>query len=177
MNYHVSDIEDQIVETLKNNDDLKGVDNISTHAGQINIRMFLGDPTYYEGIISLLPFIFVRYAGRMVTDRDSVGRTNKHKVMFELYVAAQSLRTKQESQRDCYTMLESVYDSLHGVWPNWSGMRIDSALPRLDGDVITVTDFNANTPLLEEKGESEKLLIEMPTIAVYSTRYYLEVWT
>ncbi len=171
MDYKVEDIEDQIIATLEGSTELAGVD-ARTHAGQINIQMFL-DPQYVEGLIPSLPFVYVRYKGRTTKNPtpESVGLTNRHELQFECYVAASSLRATEESQRSCYSMLRGVYDALHGAWPNAVSVVPPPQSPKLAGSQITDVLFYPLSPLLEVGGQDEKLVIQLPRIAVYSTSY------
>lgn len=169
MNYNISDIEDQIVSTLKANSDLDGAD-VRTHAGDINVNLVL-HPEYWEGLIPRLPFVYLRYQGRTGRMVDDIGLAWEHILQFQLYVGASSLRSKQESQRSCYSMLASIFDSIAGYWPYSTAQVLPSGMQVLSGTQITVANFQALTPLREVGGQDEKLIIELPKIAVYSTSY------
>ena len=176
MDYAVENIEDQLIATLQANANLSGVD-VRTHAGQISVQMFL-DPQYVEGLIPRLPFVYLRYKGRTATMRDSVGKLWAHELQWEFYVAAQSLRQTQESQRYCYGMLRGIFDSIHGKWVNVS--NLPSILTPLGGTPINLTtypNFKSISSFLEVGGQDEKLIMQLPRISVYSTTYKVTVQT
>lgn len=167
MDYSLANIEDQILATLQAATGLTNV-NIETHAGQISPQMFI-IPEYYEGLIPRLPFIYVRYKGRTAEQRDATGKLWRHSLQWELYVGAQNLRTAKEGQRDCYTMLAAVFDALHGKW--CKSTNTPSGLSTLDGTQITETYFRQLESFIEVGGQDEKLVAQVPNIAVYSTTY------
>lgn len=180
MDYNVEDIEDQVLATLQDQSALTDVE-IATHAGEINIHMFT-DPEHVEGLIPRAPFIYVRYRGRtnMSTTPESLGRVNRHELQWQIYVAAESLRATQESQRSCYSMLRGIYDALHGAWPNGGGTNVPvgsivltAAKDATTGNPTPIANplFYAMSPLLEAGGLDEKLVIQLPHFAVYSTTY------
>lgn len=177
MDYRVEDIEDQIIATLQAQANLNDVEIVS-HAGEVNINLFL-DPQYYEGLVKRLPFIFVRYSGREALgqgNRSSTGVINNHILEFTLYIGAKSLRSKQESQRACYGMLRETYDALVGKYPN-SNQSLASTIAILNGNKITTTNFRALSGMLESGGKDERLVIELPRIAVYQTSYKIQLGT
>ena len=173
MDYSIQDIEDQILATLDASSDLSGVPS-STHAGQINIQMFI-DPKYYEGLLPRLPCIFVRYKGRTATMRDGIGKIWAHELQWEFYVCSQSLRATKESQRDCYTMLGAIFDAIAGKW--CKATTVSSQLLQLNGTQIANAYFREMSSFLEVGGQDEKLIIQLPVISVYSTSYKVTVQT
>jgi hypothetical protein len=173
MNYSLAEIEDQVLATLALEFTPGSKMHIATSAGEISARMFL-DTEYMEGVIRLLPFCLLRYQGRQTKNRDSVGLINEHELQWQIYVGAESLRNKQEPQRSAYSFLANVYDALHGKWP-LSSQPLASNLPKLDGTTMTDGQFKALSPFLEVEGPAERLVVDLPRIAVYSTFFKLTV--
>jgi hypothetical protein len=69
--YKVSEIEDQILATLKaDTTNLSGLKTLETYAGQVSPEMFF-DPEYMQGFVALLPFMLVAYQGEPA--RRSIG--------------------------------------------------------------------------------------------------------
>ncbi len=177
MRYNVSDIEDQIMATLKADGSLAGV-QIQTHAGEISVRTFT-EPSLLEGFIALLPFIFVQYQGRVGGESlkgfkpTSDKTVYFHEIRFRLYVGAESLRATQEAQRlSAYPMLAAIYDDLHGKLP-YADIVANYPNAKLSGAKITTTGFNPGTPLMEAGGADEKLVVILPHLVVYQTDYIL----
>lgn len=174
MRYKVSDIEDQIIATLRADTTNFANVMIDTYAGQINPRMFI-DPEYMQGFTKLLPFALVSYKGRTgAADRDSSGQTYIHTLIFRLFVGAQSARSTQEAVRNSYDMLAGVFDDLHGKVPKMSSQKL-STLTALSGTPITTSEFNPMSPLLEAGGQDETLVINLPGIVVYQTDYSIRL--
>ena len=173
MRYNVEDIEDQIIATLTG---FLSNTQIRTHAGEITATFL--DPSLMEGVVNLLPFVFVQYHGKRATSRDSMGVIYIHQLTFRLYVGARSLRSKKEAQRSAYGMLRTIYDALHGRVPNIQGLAgqfvpntPQGALNTGPGGSITTAGFNAQTPIFEAGGQDELLVYNLPTIAIYQTDY------
>ena len=176
MLYKVEDIEDQLIATLKADSDLSAVRcTVATHAGEVNPRMFL-DASLLEGFITQLPFIFIQYQGKRVTERSATARVYVHNLRFRFYVGCQSLRAKKEGQRSAYAMLRSVYDDVHGKIP-YASATSGSPLPKLTGVEITSASFNGSFPFVEGASEDEKLIVNLPSIVVYQTDYMLNMVT
>ncbi len=175
MDYALENLEDQMIATLQASSAMAGV-NVRTHAGRVSIQMF-ERPEYYEGLITLLPFAFVRYNGRTAKMESSIAKVWKHELEFVLYIGAKSLRATRESQLSCYAILRAVFDALHGAWPNAQGQSLFAGATLLGGTQIAIPNFRALTPLMEAGGRDEQLVVELPTIAVYQTHYTLAVQT
>lgn len=173
MRYNLVEIEDQIISTLQGNSDLASV-NIRTHAGDINAEAFYDEGTL-EGLTQLLPFILVQYNGRTPKEKNSTWTQRTHVLKFRFYVGAESLNSKKIAQTDCYRMLSALYDSINGHFPK-SSQPLASGMDILDGDEIQ-TPFTAISPIREADGDSEVLLVNLPSIAVYVTDYQIEVLT
>lgn len=173
MRYNLREIEEQIISTLQANTALNGT-NIRTHAGDLNPSTFYNEQSL-EGLTMLLPFIFIQYTGRRPNVHSGDWVTYSHIVKFRLYVGSQSLNDKRYAQLNCYDMLASVYDSLHGKFP-LSLQPLAEDTPVMDGDKIQ-TDFTALSPMRGMEGDNERLLVNLPSIAVYSTDYQIEIVT
>ena len=82
-----------------------------------------------------------------------------------------------KAQRNAYDMLSAVYDSLHGKFPKASAQSLAPEVNQLDGTTITTANFNALSPLYETAGESERLIVNIPSIVVYYTDYSIRLLT
>ena len=174
MRYNLVEIEDQIISTLQGNEYLQTrAVGIRRHAGDINAESFY-DEQLLEGLTNILPFIFVQYNGRTPKVKSTTWEQRSHVLRFRLYVGAQSLHSKEIAQVDCYSMLSAIYDSLNARFP-LSLQPLASDTPLLSGDRIQTADFAALSPLREADGDSELLLVNLPSIAVYVTDYQIEV--
>lgn len=172
MRYSVALIEDQILATLQAETSLAGIHNIKCHASDVNRATFT-DPALGEGYVSLLPFIFVQYQGR-VGEHDSSGDTYEHKLFFRLYVGAHSLRIATEGQRSAYDMLAGVFDALHNKIPNCSAYT-GYTYTALSGQQITMPEAHPTTPLIEAQGRDEQLIVNLQNIVVYQTDYTVKM--
>jgi len=176
MRYKISELEDQLIATLRadtTNFPASEV-RIDTYAGQIDSRMFT-DPAYMQGFVQLLPFVLISYQGRATRergDRDSAAQTYIHTVYFRVFVGSKSLRTTQEAARGCYDLMAGVYDDLHGRVPLSTPQQMPN-LPRLSGTTITTSEFNCVGPVFEAGGRDESLVINLPGIVVYQSDYSL----
>jgi len=175
MRYGLAEIEDQLIATLQAEASLVGINNIKSHASDVN-RLTFVDPAMGEGYVSLLPFIFVQYQGRSSSAnadmRDSSGTLYSHRLYFRFYVGAQCLRNAQEGQRSAYDMLAGVFDALHGKIPNCTAFAYDG-FTKLSGPEITRPEAHPITPLIEADGTDEKLIVNLPSIVVYQTDYHV----
>lgn len=177
MNYDISDLENQIIATLQANTDLSGV-KVRTHAGEINAQAFdFMNKQMLEGFIHLLPFAYVQYAGRNAEKMSEDWSEWNHILRFRIYIGAKSLRERVEAQHSAYDILAAVYDSLHGRFPLASAQSLAPEVLQLSGTQITTTDFNALSPLWETAGESERLIVNIPSIVVYYTDYSIRLLT
>jgi phage gp37-like protein len=178
MRYKISEIEDQIIATLKADSTLSTVQKIDTYAGQVDARMFL-QPEYMQGFIKLLPFCLVSYQGRnaQALDKDGTGNLYIHTLTFRIFTGARSLRNTQEAARGCYDMLASVYDDLHGKVPKSTPQCLPGlgASRILEGTAITTAEFNCVKPLWEAGGTDEQIVVNLPGIVVYRSDYNLRV--
>lgn len=177
MNYDLGQIEDQLLATIRAESSLKGIGNIRTHTGEISMQTFL-DPAMMEGFVNQLPFIFMQYQGRALRERDNVAKTIVFRLSWRFYIGAKSLRTKDEAQKASYAMLASVYDAIHGKVPLTSPQKLSGWGEQtgfLTGVAITNADFNPMTGFIPADGLNERLIVNLPTIVVYQTDYYLEI--
>ena len=185
MDYKVEEIEDQLVATVEqaaadSTTELYGIQNIATHTGTLDPAMWAantlqGNTQYFEGLIQQLPFIWIRYNGRKMLSHDESYQEYIHDLSWTFYVAASSLRAKQEAQRSCYGMLRGIFDAIHGKWPYAS--TVPSILSQLTGNQITNPNFKAVSPIIAADGQDEKLIGQQPLIAAYQTTYTLSLST
>lgn len=170
MNYQVEEFEDQLLETLKADSALAGV-NIETHAGGVT-GIYFEDPALKEGLISRLPFVFVQYQGKECIDYDDSGDNNTHKITFRLFVGAQSLRATKESQRSAYALLRAIYDRIENRYFDYEGMYAQRKLE----DVTQIQRMiGQQQPIRETPGRNEQLMVNLPRIVVYCADYNFSV--
>lgn len=176
MRYKISEIEDQIIATLRaDTTNFTGV-MTDTFAGQVSAQMFM-NPEYMEGFVKLLPFCLVSYQGRTANkaiDRDSSGKTYIHTLTFRLFVGAKSLRSTQESARAAYTLLAAVFDDLHAKVPYCSPQQL-AGYTALSGTVVSSSEFNPLSAIFEAGGTDEALVVNLPGIVVYRTDYSIKL--
>lgn len=175
MRYKVSEIEDQIKATLQaDTTNFSGV-NVDTHAGQVNPQMFF-NPEYMQGFVKMLPFSLISYQGRTSTkvDWDSSGKTRLHLLNFRIFTGAQSLRTVQEASRSAYDLLAATFDALHAKVPVTSPQQL-TTYTALSGTALTSSGVTLQGPLYSTEGADEQLIINLPTIVVYQSDYFLKI--
>lgn len=63
-------------------------------------------------ILGKAPFIYIEYNGGSSVARAETGMTMTRRLEFNLFVAAKSLRTKQEAQRGSYELLSKIFIAL-----------------------------------------------------------------
>jgi len=170
MRYHTEDIEDQLVATLKAQIGLNTGVTIRTHMGEVDRQMFL-DPAYLQGMVVMLPFVFVEYAGRQTQgyDSDSTYTQNIHTLKFRFFVGAGTLRSGKEGSRNAYAMLRAVYDAIHGKLPFYTGTAPTST--DLIGLKTEVSEFYPCSPFMPAGGSDEQLVVNQPKICIYATEY------
>lgn len=177
MRYKVSEIEDQIIATLRaDTTNFSGVNLIDTYAGQINPRMFV-DPEYMQGFTRLLPFILISYQGRSAEqawDRDSSGKTYIHTLTFRIFSGAQQARSTQEAVRSCYDMQAAIYDDLHAKIPKCTPQQLPG-YTALSGADITTSEFNPLSALFEAGGKDETIVVNLPGIVVYASDFNIRL--
>jgi hypothetical protein len=177
MDYHVEDLEDQIIATLKANTDLGGMKQIDTHTGEVSERTFL-DPAFSDEFQKKLPCILIQYQGRVERDRNEDALVYRHELTFRLFHGASAVRSKREARvLGIYPMLRATFDSLHGAWPLYSGSTLFSAAKILSGVTITTPNFVVLSPLMEAGGQDERLVVNIPGIIVYQTDYTMALQT
>jgi hypothetical protein len=176
MRYKTEEIEDQLVATLQA--DKTGFDQVTvrTHAGEVNVRTFL-DASALEGFVSILPFALIQYQGRRsLSDyRDSPAIGYVYELTFRIYIGAKSLRAKQEAQRSAYEMLRAVWDDISGHVIKSSPQTLGSYANVLDGDAVTSSGFNPQSPFYQLGGADEKLIVNLPQIVVYQSDWVVNL--
>jgi hypothetical protein len=180
MRYKISEIEDQIIATLKADSTLSTVQKIDTYAGQVAAQMFL-NPEYMQGFVKLLPFILVSYQGRtsQKIDRDASGNVYIHTLTFRIFAGTTSLRSTKEAARGAYDLLASIFDGLHGKilksTPQTLGGIASDTTRILSGTAITTSEFNPQSPLFEAGGQDESIVVNLPGIVVYKSDFTIRV--
>ena len=76
LRYKISNIEDQILDTLRADTTNFGDAMVDTYAGQVSPQLFL-QPEYMQGFINLLPFALVSYQGKTLTMTTEQSRRQK----------------------------------------------------------------------------------------------------
>ena len=173
MTYEVEQFEDSLVSALKADLRSPGV-NIRPHAGDVG-RVASPDPKDMEGLIRLLPFIFVQYMGFTPPDRSSGASVYVHQLLFRFFCGAKSLRTKQEAQRNVYALLRMVFDNVHGRKLPGTGQGLPELLVESGYSATYPTGFNCLGPFIETGGPHEQLVVNLPTIVIYQQDYSIQV--
>jgi hypothetical protein len=97
-----------------------------------------------------------------------------HQLEFGLYVGTKSLKNKDEATEEAEVYLAKIFDLLHGRMYNSQQTFADN-IPRLSGIQITTTGFNQIQPLFEAGGQDERLIMALPEITLYETRYTVKL--
>lgn len=100
----LSTIEDLMIAALKAASDGVGVETRSVALTEGELKKMLGKA----------PFIYIEYGGGSRISTTESGRANARRSEFNLYVAAKSLRSKQDAQRGSYDLLETNFNTLDG---------------------------------------------------------------
>ena len=66
-------------------------------------------------ILGAAPFVFLEYNGGNRMSSLENGSTSVRRNVFNLFVAAKSLRSKQEAQRGSYSLLSAIFETLDGA--------------------------------------------------------------
>ena len=175
MRYSVAEIEDQILATLTADTvNFTGV-NLKTFAGQINPQMFF-NPEYMQGAVQLLPFTLISYQGRSSKKASfsADGKVRIHKLKFRIYNGAQSRRSSKEAARNAYDMIAACYDDLQAKAIVISSQNLPGFTP-LSGTALTSSGANPQTPLYSADGDDEGLIVNLPTIVVYASDFWVEL--
>lgn len=174
MRYATKDLMNQMIVTLQADSVFSGV-TVKRHAGEVNPLLFT-NPVYWRGVISKIPFVFVKYQGRTAKVENSTRLLYSHLVDFCVYVATKSMALESgvESCEEAETYLARIFDLWHGKVFNSQNTWAANFVP-LAGTQITTAEFREFTPLSESGGTDEKLLWTMPEITVYETHYNVKV--
>ena len=94
-------------------------------------------------------------------------------------MSAKSERTKVEARDSAFDLLKGIFDAIHGR-VCWSQNSFAANIPILgngQSPLIQITDagFNQVQPFIEVEGNNGTLIINHPSIVVYSTDYYAKV--
>jgi hypothetical protein len=173
MRYKISEIEDQLIATLRaDTTNLMGV-NVDTFAGQVSSQMFY-NPEYMQSFLKILPFCLVSYQGRVGNRVDSAGKDYEHLLTFRFFVGSQSLRSTQEAVRGCYDILAALYDDVHAKIVLTSPQQL-STYTALSGTALSSSGVHPLSPFFEAGGQDERIVVNVPGIVVFSTDYTLRI--
>ena len=170
MQYVIKELIAQMVYTLKADSAFDGF-TVRRHAGEVNILMFQS-PEYWRAMISHVPFVFVKYQGKIGTPMDALKGAWTHEVVFSAYVGTKSLSLESgtESAESAETVLAKIFDLWHGR-AFYSQQTWASNIPVLSGTQITTSGFKQLRVLQENGGQDERLMIMLPEITIYETQY------
>lgn len=183
MRYDIVEINNQLIATIKASNaisTIEGVD-VQVQVGAITAQLF-NQPELQQGFIRRLPAIYIEFRQWVVDYPESEGTFQDvfHKIYYRFYVSAKSERTKKEARDSAYDLLKGVFDAIHGR-VCYSLQNYAAGIPVLTGNTaspviqITNTDFNQVQPFIEVEGNNGTLIINHPSIVVYSTDYYAKV--
>lgn len=147
--------------------------NVKRHAGEVNILMF-NNPAYWQGLISLLPFVLVKYQGRTgVNVPNTIKTLYQHEVEFKAYVATTStaLESGNEAIASAEILLARIFDLWSGRMFYSTNSFASNILVLNSTNQITTAGFKQFRPLMESGGQDEKLVMMLPEITLYETRY------
>ena len=170
MQYVIGDMINQMTATLKDDSVFSGM-TVRRHAGEVNIMLFR-DPTYWRDMLAVAPFVLVKYQGREAVRGDGDGGIWYHTLTFSAYVATRSeaLKSGIESSEAAEILLAKMFDLWHGKM-FLSNQTWAPGIPILSGTQITTTGFNQQQPLFESGGQDERLIMALPEITLYETKY------
>ena len=169
MQYVIKDLIGQLVDTLRTDSVVTQIPTIRRHCGEIN-RLLFTNPTYWEGLIQKLPFIFVKYNGRTSAPMNTIKTAFLHEVEFSAYVGTKSLKDKESSIEEAEVYLAKIFDLWHGKM-FYSTRTYAAEIPILSGVQITTSGFNQQRSLLQAGGQDERLIMALPEITLYETKY------
>lgn len=173
MQYVIKDLMQQLIDSLKIDSVFTSV-TVARHVGEVNPLLFT-NPAYWEGLVQKIPFVLIRYKGRTATSRDSIGSIWFHELEFGTYVGTKSLRSKEDAVEEADVYLARIFDLWHGRM-FYSQQTFASVIPILAGTTqITTTGFNQQRALMEAGGQDERLIMALPEITLYETRYTVKM--
>lgn len=169
MQYVIKDLIGQLIDTLRTDSVVKQIPTIRRHCGEVNILLFT-NPTYWEGLIQKVPFIFVKYNGKIGTPVNTLKTVWMHELEFSAYVGTKSLKDKESAIEEAEVYLAKIFDLWHGKM-FYSTQSFATQVPVLSGTQITTSGFNQQRSLLEAGGQDELLIMALPEITLYETKY------
>ncbi len=174
MRYATKDLINQMIDTLKADAVFADV-NVARHTGEVNPLLF-SNPVYWQGMIKKIPFVLIKYQGRVSQVLDSRRNLWTHTVDFCAYVATKSgeIESGVKSCEDAEVYLAKIFDLWHGNVFN-SQQTWASNFTTLGGVQITTSEFKEFTPLSESGGTDEKLIWTLPEITLYETHYNVKL--
>jgi hypothetical protein len=168
MQYVIKDLIGQLIDTLKKDSVFQSV-QVARHCGEVNIMMF-NNPEYWGGLVKKIPFVLIKYNGRMGTPLNTTKTAFMHEVEFGAYVGTKSMKDKESAIEEAEVYLAKIFDLWHGkmfygtkTWP--------TGISSLDGVQITTSGFNQHRMLIESGGQDERLIMALPEITLYETKY------
>jgi hypothetical protein len=93
-----------------------------------------------------------------------------HELEFTAYVGTKSLKSKEEAIEEAEVYLAKIFDLWHGKM-FYSQQTFASVIPILSGVQITTSGFNQQRSLLEAGGQDERLIMALPEITLFETKY------
>jgi hypothetical protein len=168
MQYVMKDLIGQLIDTLKA-DALFSDVSVARHCGEVNILMFQ-NPAYWETLTRKIPFVLIKYNGRIGTPVDTSKTIYYHDLEFGAYVGVRSLKDKEDAVEEAEVYLAKIFDLWHGkmfyAQQTWA-----SNISLLSGVQITTSGFNQQRSLVESGGADERLIIALPEMTLYETKY------
>lgn len=168
MQYIISELIGQMIDTLRTDSLFKGV-TVARHSGEVNIFLF-NNPAYWEGLTKNIPFVLIKYQGRNAIARDTIGSQWIHELSFSVYVATASTKDKEKATEEAEVYLAKIFDLWHGRM-FYSEQTFADNIPILSGKQITTDEFNQQRCLMEDGGQDERLIMTLPEIVLYETKY------
>jgi hypothetical protein len=171
MQYVIKDLIGQMIDTLQKDSAFADV-NVRRHVGEVNILMFQ-NPAYWSGMIEKIPFVLIKYNGRSSVNQPSA-RKNVwlHELEFGVYVGTKSmaLDNKEEAGVEAEVLLAKIFD----LWTGkmfYSTQTFASPITYMSGAQITTSGFNQFRCLEEAGGQCERLIMSLPEVVLYETKY------
>jgi len=168
MQYVIDDLIGQLIYTLKADSAFSSM-TVDRHSGEVNILLFT-NPAYWEGMLRVAPFVLVKYNGKIGTPVSAIKKVWMHELEFSAYVATKNLGDKNTAAKEAEALLAKIFDLWHGR-AFYSTKTLDTNIPLLGGVQITTSGFNQQRVLLEAGGQDERLVMALPEIILYETKY------
>ena len=168
MQYVIKDLIGQLIDTLKKDALFQNV-QIARHCGEVNIMMF-NNPEYWGGLVKKIPFVLIKYNGRIGTPLNTVKSAFIHEVEFGAYVGTKSMKDKELAIEEAEVYLAKIFDLWHGRMFYCQKTWV-TEIPSLSGVQITTSGFNQQRSLVEAGGQDERLIMALPELTLFETKY------